>query len=80
MCFPGGSEVKASACNAGDLGLIPGSGRSPGERNGYLLQYFEDFPGGSDGKKKKNLPAVQNSMGRGARELQSVGLQRAGHD
>ena len=37
--FPGGSEVKASACNAGDLGLIPGSGRSPGERNGTPLQY-----------------------------------------
>ena len=32
--FPGGSEVKASACNAGDLGSIPGSGRSPGEGNG----------------------------------------------
>ena len=31
--FPGGSEVKASAYNAGDLGLIPGSGRSPGEGN-----------------------------------------------
>ena len=31
MGFPGGSEVKASACNAGNLGLIPGSGRSPGE-------------------------------------------------
>ena len=30
----GGSEVKASACNAGDLGLIPGLGRSPGEGNG----------------------------------------------
>ena len=29
--FPGGSDGKASACNAGDLGLIPGSGRSPGE-------------------------------------------------
>ena len=29
--FPGGSEGKASACNVGDLGLIPGSGRSPGE-------------------------------------------------
>ena len=29
--FPGGSEVKASACNAGDLGSIPGLGRSPGE-------------------------------------------------
>ena len=34
MGFPGGSEGKASACNAGDLGLIPGSGRSPGEGNG----------------------------------------------
>ena len=36
---PGGSEVKASTCNAGDLGLIPGSGRSPGEGNGNPLQY-----------------------------------------
>ena len=32
--FPGGSDGKASAYNAGDLGLIPGSGRSPGEGNG----------------------------------------------
>ena len=32
--FPGGSEVKASARNAGDLGSIPGLGRSPGEGNG----------------------------------------------
>ena len=37
--FPGGSEVKASACNVGDLGLIPGSGRSLGEWNGNPLQY-----------------------------------------
>ena len=37
--FPGGSEVKVSACNVGDLGLIPGSERSPGERNGNPLQY-----------------------------------------
>ena len=37
--FPGGSEVKASACNAGDLGLIPGWGRFPGEGNGNPLQY-----------------------------------------
>ena len=37
--FPGGSEVKASACNEGDPGLIPGSGRSPGEGNGNPLQY-----------------------------------------
>ena len=36
--FPGGSEVKASACNAGDLGLSPGSGRFPGEGNGNPLQ------------------------------------------
>ena len=37
--FPGGSEVKASACNAGDQSLIPGLGRSPGEGNGNPLQY-----------------------------------------
>ena len=37
--FPGGSEVKASTCNVGDLGSIPGSGRSPGEGNGNPLQY-----------------------------------------
>ena len=37
--FPGGSEVKASASNAGDPGLIPGLGRSPGEGNGNPLQY-----------------------------------------
>ena len=37
--FPGGSEVKVSACNAGDPGSIPGLGRSPGEGNGNPLQY-----------------------------------------
>ena len=37
--FPGGSEVKASASNAGDPGSIPGLGRSPGEGNGNPLQY-----------------------------------------
>ena len=37
--FPGDSDGKESACNAGDLGSIPGSGRSPGEGNGYPLQY-----------------------------------------
>ena len=47
--FPGGSEVKASACNAGDLGSIPGSGRSPGEGNGNPLQYS----------------CLENPMGRG---------------
>ena len=37
--FPGGSDGKESACNAGDLGLIPGLGRSPEEGNDTLLQY-----------------------------------------
>ena len=37
--FPGGSGGKASACNVGDPGSIPGSGRSPGEGNGNPLQY-----------------------------------------
>ena len=37
--FAGGSDGKESACNAGDPGSIPGSGRSPGEGNGYPLQY-----------------------------------------
>ena len=50
--FPGGSEVKESARNAGDLGLIPESGRSPEEGNGNPLQYsclrnpWTEEPGG----------------------------------
>ena len=37
--FPCGSADKESTCNAGDLGSIPGLGRSPGEGKGYPLQY-----------------------------------------
>ena len=37
--FPGGSDGKESTCNAGEVGSIPGSGRSPGEANAYPLQY-----------------------------------------
>ena len=48
--FPGGSDGKESACNAGDLGSIPGLGRSPGEGNGNPLQY----------------PCLENPMDRGA--------------
>ena len=40
LSFPGGSDGKESACNAGDLGSIPGLGRSPGEGHGNPLQYF----------------------------------------
>ena len=43
---------KESACSMGDPGLIPGSGRSPGEGNGYPFQYF----------------CLENSMNRGARQ------------
>jgi len=47
--FPGGSDVKESACNAGDLGSIPESRRSPGEENGNPLQLF--LPGESHGQR-----------------------------
>ena len=50
MDFPGGLDSKKSACNVGDMGLIPGLGRSPGEGNDYPLQYS----------------GLENSMDRGA--------------
>ena len=62
--FPDGSEVKNPAANAGDLGSIPGMGRSPGEGNGNSLQYscwkipWTEEPGG----------------------LQSMGSQRVRHN
>ena len=45
MDFPGSSDSKESVCDVGDLGLIPGLGRSPGEESGYPLQYsgLENF-------------------------------------
>ena len=49
--IPGGSDGKESTCNAEDLALIPGLGRSPGKGNGYPLQY----------------PGLENPMDRGAR-------------
>ena len=39
LTFPCSSVIKESACNSGDLGLIPGLGRFPGEGNGNALQY-----------------------------------------
>ena len=39
MDFPGGSDDKESACGVGDLGSVPGLGRSPGEGNSYPLKY-----------------------------------------
>ena len=50
MGFPGGSDDKEFACDAGDTGSVPGLGRSPGEGNGNTLQYS----------------CLENSMDRGA--------------
>ena len=64
--LPVGSDSKESACNAGDPGLIPWLGRSPGERNGNPLQYS----------------CLKNSMERGTSlaTVQFIGSLRAGHD
>ena len=59
--FPGGSEGKESAYNAGDLGLIPRSGRSPGEGSSNPFQYF----------------CLENSMDRGARRATVHGLTKS---
>ena len=63
LAFPGGSDDKELAYNAGDSSSIPESGRSPGEENGYPLQYA----------------CLENSMDRRARGLQSMELERVGH-
>ena len=62
--FPGDSDSKESACNSGDPGLIPGSGRSPGEGNGNLLHTLA-----------LKIPWMEEPGG-----LQSMGSQRTGHD
>ena len=64
--FPGGSDGKESACNVGDLGSVPGLGRSPGGGYGRLLQY-SFLPGES--------PWTEMPGG-----VQSMGSQRGGHD
>ena len=56
MGFSGGFDGKESACNARDLGLIPGLGRSPGEGNSYPFQY----------------PGLENSMDKGVWQLQPM--------
>ena len=61
MSFPGGSDGKQSACNAGNLVLILGSGRSPGEGNGYALQFSY----------------LDNSMDRGAWQVTGRGVAKS---
>ena len=60
--FPGGSEGKKSACSTGDLGSIPGSGRSPGEGNGNPLQHT----------------CLENSMDRGSWQATVHGVSKSG--
>ena len=60
MGFPGGSDGKASACNAEDPGSIPGSGKIPGEGNGNPLQY----------------PCLENPMDEEPGRLQSTGVTK----
>jgi len=64
MGFPGGSDSKKICCDAGDLGLIPGWERSPGEGNGYPLQYS----------------CLDNSMDRGALWATVHGVAQIGQD
>ena len=64
IAFSSGSDGKASVCNAGDPGSIPGSGRSPGEENGNPLQYS----------------CLENPWTEEPGRLQSMALQRVGHD
>ena len=59
--FPGSSDGKESACNVGDQGLIPGLGRSPGEGNGYPVQYS----------------CLGNSMDRGAWQAAVQGVAKS---
>ena len=61
MGFPSGSDSKESTCNAGDLGSIPGFGRSPGEGNVYPLQYS----------------GLENSMDRGAWKIIVYGVAKS---
>ena len=62
--FPGGSDGKETACNAGDLGWIPGSGKSSGEENGNPLQYSH----------------LENPMDREAWQATVHGIIRVRHD
>ena len=103
MSFPGSSAGKESACNAGDVGSIPGLGRSPGEGIGYPLQ---NSWASLVAQMVKNLPPVWETWfrslgwedpGEGTTthssilawripwteepgRLQSMGLQRVGHE
>ena len=62
--FPGGIDGKESTCNAGDPGLIPGLGRSPGEGNATHSSILA-----------RRIPWIEGPGG-----LQSMGSQRVGHD
>ena len=93
MGFSDGSADKESACNAGDPGSIPGSGRSTGEGIAYPLPVFLGFPCGSAGKdptchvedldwedplEKEKATPLQCSDLENSMDFLSMGLQRIG--
>ena len=85
MSFPDSSVGKESACNAGDSGSIPGSGRSAGEGIGYPLPVFLGFPCGSAGEESTCnagelglIPGLGRSPGGGnSYPLQYSGLENS---
>ena len=74
--FPGGSDGKASACKAGDLGSIPGLGRSTGEGIGYPLQYSWTS---LVAQLVKNLPAKQETWVQSLEREDSLEKGKAAH-
>ena len=67
--FPDGSAGKASACNVGDPGSIPGLGRSPGKGKGYPLQYS-----GLENSNENSMDCIVHGVAK------SLGSQTVGHD
>ena len=72
--FPGGSDGKASACNVGDLGLVPGLVRSPGEGKGYPLQYSAL----ENSMDREDLQAVVHGVTKGCIQLDWATLTSQG--
>ena len=71
MGFPGGSDSKESVSNAGDLGSIPGSGRSPGEGNGNPPQYscLENAMDRGPWRALEGWRATVHAVGKSCRQL-----------